>query len=588
MKILGLSFFYHDSAAALIVDGSVVAAVQEERFTRIKHDKSLPKNAVKYCLESQDIKIEDIDYVVFYDKPILKFDRLLQTYIKTWPKGLLSFLRGMEATFTNTLSVEKKIRKNLKYKGEILYTEHHYSHASSSYYTSNFNDSVIVTMDGVGEWDTTTIGYAKDNDLKLTHSIVFPDSLGLLYSALTYYLGFKVNSAEYKVMGLAPYGDPEKYYNKIMQLIDIKEDGSFKLDMKYFAYEYGLTMTNKNFDELFGAPTRKSESELTQREKDIASSLQKVTEEIILKIVKYAKSLSSSENLCLAGGVALNCVANGLILKQNIFKNIYIQPASGDAGGAIGSALYVYYNILKNKKKDNVMPNPYLGPEYSNKEINKFLTEKALEKYGSIKFDYCESEDHLVEKVASLINGNNVIGLFEGKMEFGPRALGNRSIIADARVKENWQKVNLKIKFRESFRPFAPTVLEDQAYEYFDLNVSSPYMLLVAQTKKNIVPAITHVDGSARIQTVSKEQNLLYYKIINQFYKNSGCAVIINTSFNVRGEPIVESPENAFNCFVNTEMDYLVMGNFIISKKDNDLLSKYSEKEKYLEKFELD
>ncbi|MFA6254828.1 MAG: carbamoyltransferase [Patescibacteria group bacterium] len=589
MYILGVSCYYHDSAACLIKDGRVVAAAQEERFTRKKHDESLPVNAINYCLKFKNLTVDNLDYIVFYDKPLLKFERLLITYINTWPKGLLSFIKAMNVWLSDKLWIEQKIRKHLKYKSKIYFCEHHYSHAASAYYASNFKEAVVVTMDGVGEWETTTCGYGQDNKLVLTHSINFPHSLGLLYSALTYYLGFKVNSAEYKVMGLAPYGNPDVYYDKFKQLVEVKEDGSFVLNMKYFSYEYGLRMTNRNFDKLFGGPPRQSESALTQREKDIAAALQKITEEIVLKMVSFAKNNHPSENLCLAGGVALNCVANGRILKEGIFKNIYIQPAAGDAGGAVGAALYFYYDCLNNYKKEGVMDNIYLGPEYSDEEIKNFLEVGAKEIIGDKKVVYQKfSSQDLFKNVAQLISGDNAIGLFRGRMEFGPRALGNRSIIADARNKENWQKINLKIKFRESFRPFAPTVLEKKCNDYFDLSCPSPYMLLVAAVKNNEVPAITHVDNSARIQTISFQQNQDYYQLIEEFYKLSGCPVIINTSFNVRGEPIVESPRDAFNCFLNTDMDYLVLGNYLLSKKDNSHLVNNKESNLYLKKFKLD
>ena len=592
--ILGLSFDYHDSAAALIKNGKVVAAAQEERFTRDKQDSNLPVNAIKYCLEFAKISASDLHYVVFYEKTLIKFERLLKTYINTWPRGFISFAKAMLGFLKSKLWVESRIRKALNgYKGKILFTQHHYSHAASAYYCSNFVDAVVVTMDGVGEFDTTTIGFGKNSQLNLTRSIEFPHSLGLLYSALTYYLGFKVNSAEYKVMGLAPYGDPEKYYEKFTKLVEVKDDGSFKLNMKYFSYEYGLRMTNKKFDELFGGPARKPESQLTQREKDIAASLQKITNEIVLKIVDHARAIHPSKNLCLAGGVALNCVANGKILEKNWFENIYIQPAAGDAGGAVGAALFVYFNGLKNVyplANDRVMDTVYLGPSYSEKEIENFLNEEVKEIIGrDKKVVYTKfSDEEIIPKVAELITGSNVVGLFGGRMEFGPRALGNRSIIADARNKENWQKVNLKIKFRESFRPFAPTVLEDKNSECFALNCPSPYMLLVAPVKRNDVPAITHVDNSARIQSVSRSQNQRYYDIISAFYQQTGCPVIINTSFNVRGEPIIMSPRDAFNTFLNTFMDYLVLGNYLISKKDNEGLVDKEKMTSYLGKFKLD
>lgn len=582
--ILGISSFYHDSAAALMIDGKIESAAQEERFTRIKHDEGFPVRAIEYCLKSNNLKIDEVDYVVFYDKPILKFERLIETYIKVWPRGLRTFLLAMQSWLTKKLWIENLISKKLSFSKDILFTEHHYAHAASAYYCSDFSEACVVTMDGVGEWETTTIGYGVNNKLELTHSIKFPHSLGLLYSAITYYLGFKVNSAEYKVMGLAPYGNPDIFYSKFKELIDIKEDGSFRLNMKYFAYEYGQTMTNKNFDKLFGGPPRQPESELSQRGKDIAAALQKVTEEVILKIVRYAHSLHRSDNLCLAGGVALNCVANGKILEQGLFKNIYIQPAAGDAGGAIGAACYLYFDALKNKKANDVLESIYLGPEFTCEQIEETL--KNI--FPKVKYEYM-SDDRLLPYVAQLIADNYVIGWYQGRMEFGPRALGNRSILADARHKENWQRVNLKIKFRESFRPFAPTVLEEYAKDYFNLKTShSPYMLLVAQALKDNIPAVTHVDNSARIQTVSEKENPKYYKLIKEFYKITNCPVIINTSFNVRGEPIVLSPEDALNCFINTDMDYLVLDNYIIAKKDNPHLDKVRDSEEYLEKFKLD
>lgn len=587
--VLGISCFYHDSAAALLVDGRIVAAAQEERFTRIKHDDNFPERAVDFCLQSQGFAIDDVSYVVFYDKPILKFERIIQTYIKVWPRGLRSFLLAMRIWLKEKLWIEQTISRKLKYEGEILFTEHHYSHAASAYYASDVNDAVVVTIDGVGEWDTTTIGFAEGNKLTLTHSIHFPHSLGLLYSAVTYYLGFKVNSAEYKVMGLAPYGDPKKYYSAFQKLIDIQEDGSYSLNMDYFAYEHELSMTNKKFNELFGGPARESESELTQRHKDISAALQKIIEEAVLQIVRQAKKLYPSKNLCLAGGVALNCVANGEILRQNWFENIYVQPASGDAGGAIGAACYVYFDVLKNHKEDGVMPNAFLGPDYGNGEIKNFLEEEIIKNMKlPLRYEFV-GDDKIFSYVARLLANDNVVGYFQGRMEFGPRALGARSIIADARKKENWQRVNLKIKFRESFRPFAPTVLEEYADEYFDLRGKiSPYMLLVARVKKNDIPAVRHVDGSARIQTVNRSQNQRYYDLVHEFYTLTKCPVVINTSFNVRGEPIVCTPRDAFNSFLNTDMDYLVMQNYVISKKANPDMDKFKNTDRYLKEFKND
>ena len=587
--ILGISCFYHDAAAALLVDGKIVAAAQEERFSRKKHDADFPEKAIAYCFESQGISIHNVDYVVFYDKPITKFERLLQTYIKVWPRGLGSFTTAMKVWMKEKLWIESIILKKLGFDGDILFTEHHYSHAASAYYGSDFDNAVVVTMDGVGEWDTTTIGYGRDNVMCLTNTINFPHSLGLLYSALTYYLGFKVNSAEYKVMGLAPYGNPDIYYDIFKKLITIADDGSYALNMDYFAYEYGKIMVNKKFNNLFGGPPRGSESELTQRHKDIAAALQTITEEVVLKIVRYAQKLYPSKNICLAGGVALNCVANGKILQEGLFEGLYVQPASGDAGGAIGAACYVYFDVLKNEKGKGVMENVYLGPEFDNDYIGSFLEDIGKEKMKK-KLQYQLLADHdLFLKTAKLIADNNVVGWFQGKMEFGPRALGNRSIVADARNKENWQRVNLKIKFRESFRPFAPTVLEDYAQEYFELKEhSSPYMLLVAKVKSLNIPAVTHVDNSARIQTVNKKENERYYGLLSAFYKETKCPVFINTSFNVRGEPIVCTPQDAFSCFVNTDMDYLVLGNYIISKTENPELEKLKNTSDYLREFTLD
>lgn len=587
MKILGISCFYHDAAAALLCDGKIVAAAQEERFTRKKHDDSFPIHAIEYCLASQKLSIADIDYVIFYDKPILKFERLLATFIKVWPRGLRLFVTAMRVWLKEKLWVEHTIAKKLGYKGDILFTEHHYAHAASAYYASPFLDATVITMDGVGEWDTATVGFAKGNELKLTHTIHFPDSLGMLYSALTYYLGFKVNSAEYKVMGLAPYGNPDRYYARFKKLIDVRADGSFRLDMRYFAYEYGLTMTNVKFDTLFGGPPRAPESELTERHKDIAASLQKVTEEVVLKIAAYAKKLHPSENLCMAGGVALNAVANGKILASEMFKHMYIQPAAGDAGCAVGAACYVYYEALGHKKEESVMENAYLGPSFGENEVGGFLDD-VQRKYSGLRYSVL-SDGEFFPRVAKFLSENQVVGWFQGRMEFGPRALGNRSILADPRKKENWQKVNLKIKFRESFRPFAPSVLAERASEYFDLHgARSPYMLLVAPVRTKNIPAVTHIDGSARIQTLRREDNERFYDLIREFEKLTGCPVLVNTSFNIRGEPIVCTPEEAFRAFLNTDMDVLVLGNFLIAKSENSMLHKKVNREAYLKEFQID
>lgn len=580
--ILGISCYYHDSAIVLLKDGQVVFAAQEERYTRKKHDESFPTHAIAHAFEVAGITIDDVSAVGFYEKPLLKFfDRILSTNFKVWPKGFRMFHGAMREWMTKKLWIPHNIRKELGYDGDIFFTQHHESHAASSFYASGFEDATVVTVDGVGEWATSTIGYGKGKELDIKQEIHFPHSLGLLYSAITYYLGFKVNSAEYKVMGLAPYGEP-KYVDKVKELIDIKDDGSFRLNMQYFNYEFGMTMTGKAIEDLFGQPTRTSEGELTQFHKDVARSVQAVTEEVMLKIVKHAKKVCPSDNLCLAGGVALNCVANGKIEKENIFKEIFIQPASGDAGGALGVALAIWHKEFDGERQPK-MEHVYYGTEYSNEEIESFL------KGQGIPYEQLD-DDALIREVSTLMEGHNVIGWFQGRMEYGPRALGNRSIIADARNEENWKKVNLKIKFREDFRPFAPSVLEDRVSEFFDLTRESPYMLLVAdvheQKRKNI-PAVTHVDGSARIQTVNRDQNQKYYDLIKAFADRTDCPVIINTSFNVRGEPIVESPQNALNCFLHTQMDYLVLGNFLL-RKDRMKEVNHAESQGYINTFELD
>ncbi len=580
--ILGISCYYHDSGCCLMKDGEVIFAAQEERYTRKKHDERFPESAVAQAFAFAGITADDLSAVGFYEKPMLKFfDRILQTFFKVWPRGFVQYHRAMQDWIHKKLWIPQDIEKQLKYKGQIFFTTHHESHAASSYFVSGFPDAAVVTVDGVGEWATTTIGHGKDTDLTLKQEIHFPDSLGLLYSAITYYIGFKVNSAEYKVMGLAPYGEP-KYMKEMRELIDIKEDGSFAINMKYFTYEHGLRMTGRAIEKLFGQPTRKGEAALTQFHKDVARSLQEITEEAMLKICAHAKKLCPSDYLCLAGGVALNCVTNGKILRSGMFKEVFIQPASGDAGGSLGVALAVWHKHFKGARTPK-MEHVYLGNEYGQDEIETFLKEQKL--------PYERLDDRaLIANVAKLLEGENVIGWFQGRMEFGPRSLGNRSIIADARNKENWQKVNLKIKFRESFRPFAPTVLEDKVSEWFELDRESPYMLLVANTqpdKQTLIPAVTHVDGSARIQTIRHDQNPRYYDLIKEFEKNTSCAVIINTSFNVRGEPIVESPEDALNCFLHTHMDYLVLGNCVLSKKDMPESVK-RDTEAYLKQFQLD
>lgn len=559
MYIFGISCFYHNSAACLLKDGEVIAAAEEERFTRKKHDADFPIKSIEFCLKQAGITIDDVQFVGFYDKPLLKFERILETYLDSWPRSFTAFSHAVSAWLREKIWTPEIIRKKLKYKGEIYFIEHHLSHAASSFLVSPFREAAILTIDGVGEWATTTYGIGKDNQVKIIKEIYFPHSLGLLYSAMTYYLGFKVNSAEYKVMGAAPYGEP-KYFDKIMKMIDLKEDGSFALDMKFFSYNHKLKMISKKFEEHFGATTRLPEGKIEQFHWDMAASIQKVTEEIVLRMVRYIKKESGLDNLCLAGGVALNCVCNERILKEGGFKDIYIQPAAGDAGGAMGVAFYIWNSILGNGRSF-VLRHVYLGPEYSKEEIRAFLDANhiAYKEYA---------KEELFRKAAELITVQKVVGIFQGRMEWGPRALGNRSIIADARNKENWQKVNLKIKFRESFRPFAPTVLEDRAKEYFDLNVPSPFMLLTAPVLKDSVPAVTHVNNTARLQTINREDNPFYYDLIKTFDDLTGCPVIINTSFNVRGEPIVCSPKDAFSCFMNTEMDYLVMFPFILDKND--------------------
>ncbi|NIM20217.1 MAG: hypothetical protein GTO51_08300 [Candidatus Latescibacteria bacterium] len=564
MYILGISCYYHDAAACLLKDGEVIAAAQEERFTRKKHDLEFPKNAISYCLKAGGITARDLAYVGFYDKPFIKFERILYTYIATFPRSFPSFLKSVPLWLRKKLWIPQLIRKELDYEGEVLMIEHHMSHAASSFLVSPFEEAAIVTVDGVGEWATATIGKGEGKKITLIKEIKFPHSLGLLYSAFTYYLGFKVNSAEYKVMGLSPYGKPV-YYDKVRELISFEKDGSFKMNMKYFAYDYGLTMTNSRFEKLFGQPRREPESRLDQFHKDVAASVQKVTEEVVLGMAKYAYEKTGSKHLCLAGGVALNCVANGLVLREGPFEELFIQPAAGDAGGAVGVAAYIYYSLLGNERRYDMWKHAYLGPGYSTEEIKNFLDSHDI-RYKEL------SKDALLEKTAQAIIDQKVIGWFQGRMEFGPRALGNRSILADARNPANKDVVNLKIKFRESFRPFAPTVLEERCGEYFDLDAPSPYMLLVAQVRedKREIPSVTHVDGSARIQTVRREVNPLYYDLISRFDEMTGCPVIINTSFNVRGEPIVCTPYDAYLCFMRTKMDVLVMDRFYMEKSEQE------------------
>ena len=561
MYILGISCYYHDSAAALLKDGEIIAAAQEERFTRIRHDQHFPEQAVKYCLKEAGITIEQVDYIGFYDKPMIKFERILQTYIATWPRSFPSFIKSVPMWLQKKLWIPSLIKKELGYEGDVLMIEHHLSHAASSYLVSPYDDAAIVTVDGVGEWATSTICHGVGSDIKILKEIRFPHSLGLLYSAYTYYLGFKVNSAEYKVMGLAPYGEP-KYVDKVMETITYNDDGSFKMNMKYFAYDYGLRMTNKEFEKLFGQPTREPESKLEQFHKDVAMSVQVVTEEIVLRMVRHAAELTGSKNLCMAGGVALNCVANGRVVKETPYKDVFIQPAAGDAGGAVGVATYLYHTVLGNERKWK-WEHAYLGPEYKTDEIRKFLDENGI---VYKEFD----ENGMLDATVQALIDQKTIGWFQGRMEFGPRALGARSIIADARNPENKTVVNLKIKFRESFRPFAPSVLEEKCNEWFELDIPSPYMLLVADVRegKRTIPAVTHVDQSARIQTVNEKEHARYYNLIKRFDEKTGCPLIINTSFNVRGEPIVCKPDEAYTCFMRTNMDVLVLDKFVMYKPD--------------------
>jgi carbamoyltransferase len=605
MNILGISAFYHDSAACLVRDGAIVAAAQEERFTRKKHDFEFPKNAAQFCLSQAGISVEQVDFVVFYDKPVLKFERLLETYLTTAPSGFTSYAKAMPLWLKHKLWIPDTIRNELNYSGEILFTEHHQSHAGSAFYPSPYQEAAILTIDGVGEWTTNSMGYGDGNQFSITKDIKFPHSLGLLYSAFTYFTGFKVNSGEYKVMGLAPYGEG-KYTQAIYDnLIDLKEDGSFHLNLSYFNYLSGLTMTNDKFDDLFDGPRRKPETPLTQREMDLARSVQEVVEEAMLRQARCIHKETGSKNLCLAGGVALNCVGNGRVLREGPFKNIFIQPAAGDAGGALGAALCVWYGYLNNQRtangKTDFQKQSLLGPEYNESQIIEELRE-----FGAVYHRHSGSA--LFDEVARLLSEEKVIGWFQGRMEFGPRALGNRSIIGDPRSKLMQSKMNLKIKYRESFRPFAPAVLREDVTEYFDIDNDSPYMLLVAPVsekrripmtseqeklfgiaKLNIprsdIPAVTHVDYSARIQTVSQDQHPTFHSLLSAFKKRTGCSVLVNTSFNVRGEPIVMTPRDAYACFMRTEMDCLVLNDFVLLKEEQP---KWQEKEDWQNKFELD
>ncbi len=559
MNVLGISSFYHDSAACLMRDGVVIAAASEERFTRKKHDQDFPINAIRYCLDEGKILVRDLDYVGFYEKPFIKFKRLLFSHVACFPKSFQAFLRAMPSWLHQKLIIPSVIQDQLQYDGPVYMIEHHMSHAASAFLVSPFQEAALLTVDGVGEWSTATYGRGSGTTIDLFKEIRFPHSLGLLYTAFTSYLGFKVNSAEYKVMGLAPYGEP-RFEKEVRQLIDVADDGSFRLNMEYFAYHYGLQMTTEPFHKLFGAPPRDPEGSLDQRHKDIAASIQVVTEDVMLKMARHLHAETGLPNLCMAGGVALNCVANGRIAREAPFSNIFVQPAAGDAGGALGVAAYITHNVLE-QPRTHVMEHAFLGPAYDTDEIRALLTVK-----GAV-FEELD-RDALLATTAQAIADQDVVGWFQGRMEFGPRALGARSILADPRNPKNQDTVNLKIKFRESFRPFAPAVLADRATEHFELNQPSPYMLLVAQARngREKLPATTHVDGSARVQTVDRDTNPLFHDLIEAFDRLTGMPVLINTSFNVRGEPIVCAPEEALRCFLTTGMDTLVMDRFVLRK----------------------
>lgn len=617
-KILGISAFYHDSAAVLLHDGNIIAAAQEERFTREKHTAKFPTKSIEYCLEESGFNLNELDAIVFYDKPLLKFERLLETYYTFSPKGIMSFLKAIPVWINEKLFLKKKIYDSLKEissfdkkKLKLLFTYHHISHAASSFFSSNLDDSAILTIDGVGEWTTASICYGKKNKIKMLKEMKFPHSLGLLYSAFTFYLGFRVNSGEYKLMGLAPYGNPKSeqtktFINKIKNnIVKIHDDGSIYLNQKFFSYSTGLKMTNdKLWEKLFGLKRLEPDSNLNQTHHNLAYAIQDVTEEIVLKMAKYAKKITQSDNICLSGGVALNCVANGKLIEQKIFKNVYIQPASGDAGGALGAAQAAHYMYFDSKRTTNndydIMKGSYLGPEYSDKE-----SEIIFKKYKA-NYNHYNDFNSLTKKVAKLIEDGNVIGWFQGRMEFGPRALGNRSILADPRNLQMQKKLNLKIKYREGFRPFAPSVLKEQMSKFFNIDVESPYMLHVSKInekikykipnnyydlelwerlycKRSSLQAITHVDFSARVQSVDKNINFKYWSLINDFNKLTGIPVLVNTSFNVRGEPVVCTPNDAYRCFMRTEMDYLVINNYLLDKK-NQILKKID----FNEKFDLD
>ena len=604
MHILGISAYYHDSAAALVRDGEIVAAAQEERFTRKKHDHRFPRHAAAYCLEAAGIEVGQLDSVVFYDKPLQKFERLIETYLDYSPSGLRSYLRAMPLWLGDKLWMRERIAEDLDFDGKVLFTEHHESHAASAFFPSPFDRAAILTIDGVGEWATSSYGVGASNEIRLTAETHFPHSLGLLYSAFTYYTGFRVNSGEYKVMGLAPYGEPTFVKKILDDLIDLRPDGSVRLNMKYFNFCQGLTMTNAAFDRLFGGPPRKPESRVTQREMDLARSVQEVTEEAMLRMARHIHQETRERNLCMAGGVALNCVGNGRLLREGPFENLWIQPAAGDAGGALGAALSVwhqYENQPRRAPSGDAMRGSYLGPEFSNDEIEARL--------GSVGGRYRRlQKTETARTAAQALADGKVVGWFQGRMEFGPRALGGRSILGDPRSTKMQSVMNLKIKYRESFRPFAPSVLRESVADYFEMDCDSPYMLLVAPVHKGLripmtseqeklfgieklniprssIPAVTHVDYSARVQTVRPEVNGAYYDLIAEFHRATGCPVVVNTSFNVRGEPIVCTPEDAYRCFMRTEMDVLVVGDCILEKSAQDEVEKDTS---WQEEFQLD
>lgn len=610
--ILGVSAFYHDSAAALVVDGEIIAAAQEERFTRIKHDFNFPTNAVAFCLKQAGLTPKDLQYVGFYDKPFVKFERLLETYLAYAPLGYRSFRQAMPLWLKQKLFLPREMQKGLngEFKGRFVFTDHHESHAASAFFPSPYDEAAIITLDGVGEWSTTCLGFGRGNRITLTDEIRFPHSLGLLYSAMTYYTGFKVNSGEYKIMGLAPYGNPIYKDALLKHVIDLKEDGSYRLDMSYFNYCQGLTMTSEKFHLLFGGPAREPESEVSQREMDLAASIQAVTEEVMMRTARTAHEKTRMKNLVMAGGVALNCVGNGKILRDGPFENIWIQPAAGDAGGALGVALFTWFQLLEKPReirKPDRQKGSFLGPDFSDDDIAEMLDSKKA------VYKTCASDDHLCDEVASLIAQEKVIGWFQGRMEFGPRALGGRSIIGDARSEKMQSVMNLKIKFRESFRPFAPIVLQEHVHEWFAMRPGedSPYMLQVAPVlekhriataagydkafgieklnfKRSTVPAITHVDYSARVQTVDKTRNPLLHKLMTRFYERTGCPVLINTSYNVRSEPIVCTPEDAYRCFLMTEIDVLVLGRQILLKEEQKNKIGDEARKQHLAQFKLD